>query len=71
VVGELPMCCTRVLLRHLCAGLSPKNLRFWDNLTYPENHGYMRHSARCLKKGKNPLLTSHVAISINIVLSTR
>ena len=36
-----------------------------------QNEGYMRHSGRRLKKDKNPLLTSHIAISTNIVLSIR
>ena len=34
------------------------------------NEGDMRHSARCPRKGKNSIVTSHVAISTNIVLST-
>ena len=36
-----------------------------------ENEGYMRHSAKYLKKGKTRLPTSYFPISTNIVLSTR
>ena len=42
-----------------------------DSLAVLENEGYMRHLGRRLKKGKNLLLTSHIAISTNIVLSIR